>query len=264
MVLGVPIPRAFDRLANPDDPNDCPCGNPLDPHGHHRATCKKWHKSTVTRGHDRVVHSIVDAARSCGTPCTSQPPLVPHHPHSRKHGDIYFEARILEGRSVVADVTIVHPVMGNPTSAGAAPVGTWQPRVLAARASAKLSKHKSFYSSIGLSFVPLVASTFGVLHEDFLRFLWLLSEPDSDHDLAVGEIREAGPSTPLRQLLFAKLRARASVAAAYAAAMRLLAIPLDRRPLPSSASYVPDDPSFTHDTVLSGLPIGPVGGVMGA
>ena len=31
------------------------------------------------------------------------------------------------------------------------------------------------------------------------------------------------------------------VAAAYAAAMRLLAIPLDRHPLPSSASYVPDD-----------------------
>ena len=109
-----------------------------------------------------------------------------------------------------------------------------------------------------------MASTFGVLHEDFLRFLWLLSHSDSDHDLAVGEIREAGPSTPLRQLLFAKLRARASVATAYAAAMRLLAIPLDRRPLPSSASYVPDDPSFTHDTVLSGLPLGPVGGVMGA
>ena len=49
----------------------------------------------------------------------------------------------------------------------------------------------------------------------------------------MGEIREAGASTTLRQLLFAKLRARASVAAAYAAAMRLLAIPLDRRPLPS-------------------------------
>ena len=96
----------------------------------------------------------------------------------------------------------------------------------------------AFYSSIGLSFVPLVASTFGALHEDFLRFLWLLSQPDQDHDLAVGEIREAGPSTPLRQLLFAKLRARASLAAAYAAAMRLLAIPLDRHPLPSSTSYV--------------------------
>ena len=154
--------------------------------------------------------------------------------------------------------------MGNPTSAGAAPVGTWQPRALATRASAKLSKHKTFYSSISLAFVPLVASTFGVLHEDFLRFLWVLSQPDRDHDFAVGEIREAGASTPLRQLLFAKLRARASVAAAYAAAMLLLAIPLDRRPLPSSASYVPDDPSFTHDTVNSGLPIGPVEGVMGA
>ena len=80
----------------------------------------------------------------------------------------------------------------------------------------------------------------------------------------MGEIREAGASTPLRQLLFAKLRARASVAAAYAAAMRLLAIPLDRLPLTSSASYVPDDPSFAHDTVISGLPIGPVGGMMGA
>ena len=34
------------------------------------------------------------------------------------------------------------------------------------------------------------------------QWSWLLSQPDSDHDLAVGEIREAGASTPLRQLQF--------------------------------------------------------------
>ena len=109
---------------------------------------------------------------------------------------------------------------------------------------------------MGITFIPLVASTFGVLHDDFLRFLWILSEPDRDYDLAVGEVRDAGPSTPLRNLLFTKLRARASVAAAYAAAMRLLAIPLDRAPLPSSAHYVPDDSTFTHETALAGVPIG--------
>jgi hypothetical protein len=124
--------------------------------------------------------------------------------------------------------------------------------------SAKTSKHHSFYAALGCQFVPLVASTFGVLHEDFVRFLWLISRPNSDHNLAVGEIREAGPSSSLHHLLFAKLRARMSVAAAYAAAMRLLAIPLDRGTLPPTARYTPDDPSFAHATTLTGMPLGPV------
>lgn len=257
MALGVPIPEPPGLDPAPDE-RLCRCHQPLDKLGHHRLSCPKWYRSTATRSHDRLVHSLVDALRSFGTACTAQPSQIPTHGHSNKHGDIFFEPKLLSGRSVVVDVAVAHPVTGNPRSPNSPAVGKWQPETLSQRFSSKKSKHNSYYLAIGCTFVPLVVSTFGVMHEDFVRFLWLVSRPSQDSSLAVGEVREAGPSASLRQLLFAKLRARVAVAAAYAAAMRLLAVPLDRGTLPPTANYVPDDPTFTHDSALAGLPIGPV------
>ena len=133
------------------------------------------------------------------------------------------------------------------------------------RSSSKNTKYKDYYSSLGAVFVPLVVSTFGVMHDDFVRLLWILARPARDDSLAVGEVREAGRDAPRRQLIFHKLRARIAVAAAYAAAMRLDGTPLEPAYLSSVANYVPDDPAFALDVALDnglcGGPIGPVRGV---
>ena len=129
--------------------------------------------------------------------------------------------------------------MGNPSSA-ASVLGTWKPRALHERSSSKNTKYRDYYSQIGCTFVPLVVSTFGVMHDDFVRLLWLLAHPPSVTTLSqsASRIREAGSSAPLRHLLFAKLRARVAVAAAYAAAMHLDCIALDGgSDLPSAANY---------------------------
>ena len=67
------------------------------------------------------------------------------------------------------------------------------------RWGAKKSKHSNNFHH-GFFTVPLVASTFGHLHPDFLRFLWNFSQVDRNHpalfDLyRTGEVRHGDCST---------------------------------------------------------------------
>lgn len=211
-----------------------------------------------------MVLSLVDAARTLGTSCTSQPKAVPTHQHSRKQGDILFESVLANGQHVVADVTVCHPVLGSPQSPNGT-LGTWQKHTMGARYTHKLHKHREYYRARCLEFVPLVASTFGVLHADFARFLWLLASPERDPTLAVGEVREAGPQASRRHLFFYKLHSRMAVMAARAAAQRLDGLAYAPGRLPYTADHVPTDPAFAYTDSLAPLHIGPVsrGGVEG-
>ena len=110
---------------------------------------------------------------------------VPTHLHSRKQGDILFESVLANGQHVVADVTVCHPVLGSPQSPSGV-VGSWQTQAMGARYNRKLLRHRDYYKARCLEFVPLVVSTFGVLHADFARLLWLLASPTRDPTLAVG------------------------------------------------------------------------------
>jgi hypothetical protein len=127
------------------------------------------------------------------------------------------------------------------------------------RFSAKKTKHSVQYSARQLHFVPLVVSTFGVLQDDFMRLLWLVTSASRGSGLAVGEIREAGPGAGERQMLFSKLKARVSVAAAQAAACRFLGYSNHVTfPQRAVASHAPTDPYFTEHTGLAADAIGPV------
>ncbi len=55
------------------------------------------------------------------------------------------------------------------------PLGTWMGTAMQLRFSAKRKKHHAAYETQLLHFVPLIVSTFGVSHEDFLRLLWILT-----------------------------------------------------------------------------------------
>ena len=256
LVVGLPPPAPFDRC-----PPKCRCGQEFDLMGHHRLTCKQYHGSVPIRSHDRVVGSLVDVARSAGVGASSNPALVPSHCFSRRKGDIRFSLKDWGGANlqVVGDLTVCHMVKGSPASGRSAEVGQWQPQALQVRYNHKKHKHAKNFANQEVLFVPLVVSTYGVLHEEFLRFLWHLAVVSAAPDAVVmGEVREAGQGLSNRQLLFAKMRSRMSVAAAYAASMRYTGF-ADVAPLNGSASrYQPSDPSFGSECSLAGIPIGPV------
>ena len=122
----------------------------------------------------------------------------------------------------------------------------------------KLSQHDRWYKIRGLCFVPLVASTFGVLHADFVRFLCVLSRPPREAGLDVGEVREAGRSASQRHLVFAKMHARMAVASAVAAAMRLDGVASVPGQYVTAERWIPSDPTFASQGSLVADVIGPV------
>jgi hypothetical protein len=124
------------------------------------------------------------------------------------------------------------------------------------RFTAKRSKHEKGYENQDLLFLPLVISTFGVLHPDFLRLLWILAGKAS-HVTDVGEVRTGSIYQTPRQLIFHKLHARVSIAAAKATTMRILGISGSVHYMPPTLSYEPSDPSLLLPTSVNGIPIGP-------
>lgn len=194
---------------------------------------------------------------SVGTGCTMDTRMIPSHLRSRKKADVLFDITLRSGWRVIGDLTVCHPVSGTWNSPRS-PLGTWLSGAMEARFNAKKSKHTNPYSAQQLHFVPLVVSTFGVLHDDFLRMLWLATSASRGSGLAVGEIREAGPGAGERQLLFSKLRARVSVAAARAAACRFLGYSNDVNVRSVAVSYNPTDPGFLEHGGVTAEAIGPV------
>jgi hypothetical protein len=95
-----------------------------------------------------------------------------------------------------------------------------------------------------------------VLHPDFLRLLWILADRSSQAT-DVGEIRTGSIYQTPRQLIFHKLHARVSIAAAKATVMRILGISGSVYYMPPTLSYEPSDPSLLLPTSVTGIPIGP-------
>jgi hypothetical protein len=250
LVLGVPQPK--------DDhaPTLCHCQYSLDTYGHHRLTCQSWYRNTAIKGHDAVLEGIIDAARSIGVGSTTHSRQVPTHHHSKKKGDVIFDIKLKSDMRIIGDLSICHPVSGRPS--GVTPLGTWMGTTMQSRFSAKSKKHRAAYEAQLLHFVPLIVSTFGVLHEDFLRLLWILTSESRGSGLAVGEVREAGPGAGHRQMLFAKMRARVAVLVAKSAAMRFAGYSVVPSRIQSCHSHIPTDLMFSQLNPPLGNAIGPV------
>lgn len=131
-------------------------------------------------------------------------------------------------------------------------------RNMSARYTHKNTKHKNAYSTLALplNFLPLVVSTFGTLHLDFLRLLWLTTSAASGSGLAIGEVREHHNSD-VRRMLFSKLSSRVSVAAARSCAMRYTGFSGFRLYSGPIRNHVPSDANFTQDNRIVGSVIGP-------
>ena len=142
-------------------------------------------------------------------------------------------------RGTVADLSITHPLDASGTHPdGTTKVGRWwdinrHPEGLNvhSRWGAKKSKHSNYFHH-GFFMVPLVASTFGHLHPDFLRFLWNFAQVDRNHpalfDLyRTGEVRHGycgtdDEATKIQKAIFLKLKARVTSLVARSAASRML------------------------------------------
>ena len=249
-ILGLPQPTL------PHAPLTCSCSMTFDPNGHHKLTCPSWVRASSTRGHDLIVNSLVDLSKTCGVPCSANRRTVPSHKHTNHRGDVIFAIEApSKFTEIIGDVTMCHPVLGNPSDPSHI-VGTWQGEALAQRFSAKRSKHQKAYENQDLLFLPLVISTFGVLHPDFLRLLWILAGKASNAT-DVGEVRTGSIYQTPRQLIFHKLHARVSIAAAKATVMRALGISGSVYYVPPTTSYEPSDPALLLPTSVTGIPIGP-------
>jgi hypothetical protein len=248
-LLGLPQPIL------PHAPSTCSCSKIFDPHGHHKLTCPAWVRASSTRGHDLIVNSVVDLSKTCGVPCSANRHTVPSHKHTNHRGDLIFAIKVSTRFSdIICDVTMCHPALGNPSDS--THIGTWQGNALSQRFSAKRSKHQQAYENQDLLFLPLVVSTFGVLHPDFLRLLWILADKAS-HTTDVGEVRTGSIYQTPRQLVFHKLHARVSIAAAKATVMCILGISGSVHYVPPTVSYEPSDPSLLLPTSVTCISIRP-------
>jgi hypothetical protein len=226
LVLGLQHEPLF-----PTDPAECRCSPPVpfifDAHGHHRMMCKQHHGGAPKAGHEFVVQSIADVTRACGLACSGESRYVPSLPNNaRSKGDLIFHKQVGTFHNIVADFTVTHPFVGGYT--GQAIYGDLKDQS-EDRYRAKRRKYDAAYTSLHSLFVPLVATTYGVLHPEFLRLLWALSdvtlEPTSSAPLHIGEVRHGKPGRALtRSGLFAKLRARVSSGIAFASAGRMLGL----------------------------------------
>jgi hypothetical protein len=95
-----------------------------------------------------------------------------------------------------------------------------------------------------------------VLHPDFLRLLWILADKASSAT-DIGEVRTGSIYQTPSQLIFHKLHARVSIAAAKATVMRALGISGSVYYIPPTVSYEPSDPSLLLPSSVTGIPIGP-------
>jgi hypothetical protein len=250
LLLGIP------QAKSPHSHTICACLTPIDPDGHHTLTCKTWVGNSAIRGHDLVVHSLEDIARTTGLSCSSNTRTVPTHRNTNHRGDIIFGIAGRLFSDMVGDVSIAHMAVGNPSDITQGTIGTWKASALTQRFSSKRKKHQEAYSNQDLLFLPLVVSTYGVLHQDFLRLLWIIADK-SARPTNIGEVR-TGPicQTP-RMIAFHKFVARISIAAAKAAVMRMLGISGSVHYVSPTSTHCPSDPTLLLHSSVAGTPIGP-------
>ena len=205
------------------------------------------------QGHDNMVLALADAIRSCDVECTADLKQVPSHRYTQRRGDLYLTGLKLAktGYPVIADVSICHPVSGE---------GQWKDNAILNTVRNKLNKHQTDYAGQGIHFVAWVANSFGVLHEDLLRTLWLVAAQTREDSHNRGETSALSPAArDYSQSIFARLRARASFAVARHTAMRLDTYAPWPTRVYGHTAYVPTDPHFaaSYANVLTGIPIAP-------
>ena len=253
MFLGLPRARLLAHggtLVRGNAGTHCECGQVFDDMGLHALTCVSWYNRTSIVGHNQVLQSLNETLNQFGVPCTVTDSQIPRTETGNPGGkgiraDLYIAKPWGTGanhrpRGTVADLSITHPLPASGVHPdGVTKVGRWwyntaRPEGLPVhiRWLDKKGKHAQYFHH-GFLMVPLIASTFGHLHPDFLRFLWHFSRVDIDNNPAIfdlyttGEVRHGydatdDEATRIQKAIFLKLKARITSLVARSAASRML------------------------------------------
>ena len=112
-------------------------------------------------------------ARTSGLSRTTKQADMPQDTASHKKGDVLIRGGLHCNASLVMDVTITHPFIGN--SHDTSHWGKYQPSVLVARERAKQIKHW-YHTALSISFIPFVVTTHGLLGAESLRLCHQLAQ----------------------------------------------------------------------------------------
>ena len=135
----------------------CRCGRTdPDDSGHHKMVCKN---GGTTGAHDHIEDEFVSATRPAHIQCTNSKATVPKHADSNHQGDVLITLSRAP-RPFVLDVSVPHPYSGS---------GAYKPSALQDAYTSKRNTHGQAYESQGYSFLPVIGSTYGRQHDDFIR-----------------------------------------------------------------------------------------------
>ena len=226
--------------------NPCVCGRHFSKDGAHQLCCKQYAAKGWNRGHDLLVHAIKKETDRLSIPGTDNKQVLSRrytHAGSGKVADAFIQ---VEGKITVRDSCQrhqqIHPnflfdvtVDGMVSTDGVwngkfDADGKWEDTVLPKAEAEKYHKHEEAYANISLGFLAFALSSYCVLGNDLVRYLWVLARWEAA-TLSQARTAQGLPAfTPeqlgqLRGRNFSASLARIAHAATKATAMRLTGTP---------------------------------------
>jgi hypothetical protein len=201
----------------------CGSGQP-DALGHHAMNCGT---TNCQGGHDYIDDQLIALVKQAGVRGTNNKNWIPKHndiDNSQGDGLVYLSCADHRNLYQVYDVTLVHPVTVS-MGPGSAPHPRFKHSKVGQAHTLKMNAHRDLYALRSVDFFPCVASTYGALEADFLRFLYILASRRAHYIKA-----SFRPDADLQHLLatyFAINKAKIGVAVAKGMVYRSLSLNRD-------------------------------------
>jgi len=194
----------------------CRCSGAVDPNdsGHHKMVCKN---SGMTGAHDHIEDEFVAATRPARIQCTNSKATVPRHADSNHQGDVLITLSRTP-RPFVLDVSVPHPYSGS---------GVYKPSAMQDTYTSKRSTHGQAYESQGYSFLPVIGTTYGRQHDDFIRLQYIIANAQAEY--IIQHFQPHKDFKVLAGYCFAGIKGRIGAAFARALAYRALSCTKDGR-----------------------------------
>ena len=214
--LGTPtMPSVLQPRKENGDYFPCRCSGAMLPNdsGHHKMVCRN---SGMKGAHDHIEDEFVSVTRPAHIQCTASKSIVPKHADSNHQGDI-LTTLSPANRPFVLDVSVVHPYTGSGVADKGKPLETAY--------KDKVTKHKQAYESQGYYFLPIIGSTYGQQHDDFIRLQYIVANAQAEY--VVKYLQPHKDFKILTGYCFAGIKGRIGAAFARALAYRALSCTKD-------------------------------------
>ena len=203
--LGLEPPCLTAHLGQP-----CQCGlYTID--ADHLHTCK-IHSGNWYAAHEHLLSAVEEIVRISGYRVKRR--YVDSSKGGKTRGDLQLNLQIGNQRQTVVDVAMVHDFHGavdNPGSHGQPRHPHNPDRVLIDAAKRKVSHYRRDYQRLDTAFVPLIASTSGRLHAEFVRLLYFFA-----HQRALAFFAKIGQQNPSR--IFVNVAVPSAISTAHVSA----------------------------------------------